>query len=79
MLRAAILLIILATVIATYLTQSFVAPPIGAGVLFGVLLAAWLFNRRGSDASVRQAEEATHRQREERARGADGSGGHSPP
>lgn len=78
MLKAVILLIILATVVATYLTESFVAPPVGAGVLFVVLLAAWLFNRGASRGNLRRAEEATHRQREARAHEGE-NGGHSPP
>ena len=76
MLKAAVLVIVLASVIATYLTQSFVAPGIGAVLLFGLLLFEWLRNRtnrtnRTNRDTLRQAEEATHRQREARARGED--------
>lgn len=68
MLKVAIILVIVATLIATLVTQSFVAPPIGAGVLFAVLLAGWLYQRNASRANLRKAEDATHRQREDRAR-----------
>jgi len=71
MLRAVIIAIILATMIATYITRSFVAPGIGAALLFVVMLAAWLWNRGSSRASVEATEEATRRQREERARTGD--------
>ncbi|MFO6446239.1 hypothetical protein ACLBKU_03755 [Erythrobacter sp. NE805] len=73
MLRPVIIAIILASLIATYVTRSFVAPGIGAALLFAVLLLGWLFNRSARGASVREAEAATHRQRAERARdsGAD--------
>lgn len=77
MMKAAILIIVLATVIATYLTRSFIAPPVGAAVLFVFLLAGWLYNRGASRANWRESEEATHRQREARAHGND-DGGHSP-
>lgn len=76
--RAAVLIIVLATVIATYLTRSFVAPPIGAAVLFCVMLFGWLYNRGASPANWRESEEATHRQREKRARGED-DGDRTPP
>lgn len=66
MLRAAIVLIVLATILATYLTDSFIAPPIGAALLFGVMFFGWLFNRGASRSNLREAEEATHREREER-------------
>lgn len=69
MLKAAIVIILLVTVLATYLTDSFIAPPIGAALLFAVLLAGWLYNRGDSRANRRRSEEATRRQREERARG----------
>ncbi len=68
MLKAAIILIIGATLAGTFLTQSFLAPSIGAGVLFIVMLASWLYQRNASRANLRKAERATHRQREERAR-----------
>ncbi len=77
MTKAIILIIVLATVIATYITRSFVAPPIGAAVLFCFLLFGWLYNRGASRASLRETEEATRRQREARAHGED-EGGHSP-
>lgn len=67
MLRAAILVIIIATVIVTYLTGSFIAPPIGAALLFVALLYGWLVNRSASRDNWRESEEATRRQREERA------------
>lgn len=69
MLKAAILTILLATVVATYLTQSFIAPGVGAVLLFGVMLFGWLYNRGASRANWRKSEEATRRQREARARG----------
>ncbi|WP_073973337.1 hypothetical protein [Erythrobacter donghaensis] len=68
MLRAAIILIVLATILATYFVDSFIAPPIGAALLFVVLLAGWLYNRGDSRANRQRSEEATRRQREERAR-----------
>lgn len=69
MLKAVILIGVLAIVVATFLTQSFLAPPIGAAALFVVLFVFWLFNRGGGRGTLREAEEATHRQREEGARG----------
>lgn len=68
MLRAVIIAIILATLVATYITRSFIAPGIGAALLFAVMLVTWLWNRGSSRESVAFTEEATHRQREERAR-----------
>lgn len=69
MLKAVIVLILLATTLATYLTGSFIAPPIGAALLFGVMLFGWLYNRGDSRANRRLSEESTRKQREERARG----------
>ena len=69
MLKAAILIILLATVVATYLTQSFIAPGVGAVLLFGVMLFGLLYNRGANRANWRKSEEATRRQREARARG----------
>lgn len=66
MLKIAIIVIIGATLVATLLTQSFLAPPIGAAVLFAVMLAGWLNQRNASRANLRKAEEAAHRQREVR-------------
>jgi len=71
MLRAVIIAIILATLVATFITRSFIAPGVGAALLFVVILAAWLYNRGSSRASLRRTEEATRRQREERARGSE--------
>lgn len=78
MMKAAIIVIVLATMIATYLTRSFIAPPVGAAVLFAFMLVGWLYNRKASRANWRKSEQATHRQREARAHG-DDEGGQTPP
>ncbi len=67
MLKAAVVIAGFVILIATYLTDSRLAPPVGAGLLFLALMYGWLSNRHAGRANLRQAEEATRRQREERA------------
>jgi hypothetical protein len=65
--KAAIFLAALAILVAVYLTDSRLAPPVGAALLLIALLYGWLANRTASRANLRRAEDTTHRQREERA------------
>lgn len=68
MIKAVIIVAALAIVVAVYLTDARLAPPVGAALLLVAVIYGWLVNRRASRANLRKAEEATHRQREERAR-----------
>ena len=69
MTRAAVIIIVaLLILLATYFTDSRLAPPVGAALLFAAMFYGWRRNRAAGRANFRRAEEATHRQREERAR-----------
>lgn len=68
MTKAALILAALVILVAVFLTDSRLAPPVGAGLLLIAVVYGWLTNRNASRANLRKAEEATHRQREERAR-----------
>jgi hypothetical protein len=68
MTKAAIIIAGLVILIVTYLTDSRLAPPVGAALLFIGLMYGWLANRKAGRANLRKAEQATHEQREERAR-----------
>jgi uncharacterized membrane protein YfcA len=68
MTRAIIIIAALLILLASYLTDSRLTPPIGAALLFAAMFYAWRKNRAAGRANFREAEEATHRQREERAR-----------
>jgi len=67
MLKAVIIVAGLAVIVATYLTDARLAPPVGAALLFIALMYGWLANRSAGRANLRKAEEATRRQREKRA------------
>lgn len=67
MLKAAIIIAGLAILVATYLTDARLAPPVGAALLFFALMYGWLANRSAGRSNLRKAEDATRRQREERA------------
>jgi hypothetical protein len=67
MIKAAIIVAAVAILIATYLTDARLAPPVGAVMLFVALMYGWLANRSAGRANWRKAEDAAHRQREERA------------
>lgn len=67
MLKAAIIIAGLVILIAAFLTDSRLAPPVGAALLFFALMYGWFANRQGGPDNIRKAEEATHRQREKRA------------
>jgi uncharacterized membrane protein YfcA len=68
MIKAAVIIAALLVLLATYLTDARLAPPVGAALLFAAMFYGWRKNRAAGRANFRQAEEATHRQREERAR-----------
>ncbi|MEQ5787668.1 hypothetical protein J3454_07175 [Erythrobacter sp. NFXS35] len=68
MTKAAVIVVVLVILVAVYLTDSRLAPPVGAGLLLIAIIYGWLANRRAGRANLRKAEEAAHRQREERAR-----------
>ncbi|MBI1402377.1 MAG: hypothetical protein GC147_04095 [Porphyrobacter sp.] len=67
MTKAALVLAALAILVAAWLADARLAPPLGAAMLLGGLIYGWLANRRAGRANLREAEEATRRQREERA------------
>ena len=67
MVKAVIIIAALLVLLGTYFTDSRLAPPIGAAMLFAAMFYAWRRNRAAGPASFRRAEEATHRQRDERA------------
>ncbi|WP_296721456.1 hypothetical protein [Erythrobacter sp.] len=67
MIKAVIIVAAIAILVAVYLTDARLAPPVGAALLLIAMLYGWIVNRRASRANLRKAEEATHRQREERA------------
>lgn len=67
MIKAAIIIAGFAILVAAFLTDARLAPPVGAALLFFALMYGWLANRQGGPDNIRDAEEATHRQREKRA------------
>ena len=57
----------IAVLVASLIIDARYAPIVGAALLLGAIIYGWAANRSAGRDNLRQAEEATHRQREERA------------
>lgn len=66
-LKAAVVIGLLTVLVITYFIDSLIVAVVGPVLLLAAIGYGWAANRTASRENLRQAEEATHRQREERA------------